>query len=110
MQVGAADGCNFHFDKNVVAPEGGDFDFQDLRARRGLWLYDSKHCGRHEESYLMNSGPDTKRLILAPRATSGAFSGLFSSDLKTVTISRDASLVEKPTVCWTHCLLRTAPS
>ncbi len=65
MQVGAADGCDLYFNQNVVAPEAGDFDFPDLRARRSLRLYDGKHGGRHE-GYLMNSASDTKRLILAP--------------------------------------------
>src|ERR1700676_332576 len=68
MQVGAADGRDFYFDQNLVAPEAGDFDFTNLRARCGFRLYDSKHGGRHQATfYLTKSDLDTKHLILALR-------------------------------------------
>ena len=48
VQVGAADGRDFHFDQDVVASEGGNLYFADLRARRGFRLDHRQHCSSHD--------------------------------------------------------------
>ena len=44
MQVGAADGGHLDLDQNVGRSELRFGNFANLRARRGLRLYNSKHC------------------------------------------------------------------
>ena len=48
VQVGAADGRDLHLDQHVVAAEGGNLYFANLRSRRGLRLDHRQHCFCHE--------------------------------------------------------------
>jgi hypothetical protein len=45
VEIGAADGCHFNFDQNVVTAVGGNFDLTDFRARRGFRLDHGEHGG-----------------------------------------------------------------
>jgi hypothetical protein len=52
VKIGAANGCDFYFYQDFVSSVGRDWDFADLRARRGLWLDDGEHSAGHRRSPL----------------------------------------------------------
>src|SRR6266550_6476505 len=45
VEIGAADGGYFDFDEDFGATVAGNFDFADLRARRGFGLDHGEHGG-----------------------------------------------------------------
>ncbi len=47
VQVGAANGRDFHLHQHVGAPESWNLDLANLRARGRFRLHDRQHCCRH---------------------------------------------------------------
>ena len=47
VQIGAADGCDFHPNQHVGASEAWDLHFPNLRPRSGFRLNDGQHSVGH---------------------------------------------------------------
>ena len=65
VQVSATNGSDLHLHQHVFPAIRRDLDFADFRAGRSFRFHHRQHCRSHAPP--MNSGSNTKRMILASR-------------------------------------------